>query len=217
MFSMPVVGPVFSALGGIPVDRGTGSDAPLQAAADALDAGELVVILPEGTIPRGRSFFEPGLRGRPGVARLAGMTDAPVVPVGLWGTEKVWPRSARLPNVLNVVRPPTVQVRVGPPVSLPGGIDPVEGTRTVMEAILDLLPAEARRGRNPTAADLARTYPPGHEPDDAGSDDLGSGDAGFDDAGCDDAGCGDVGSDDAGFDDEAGPVGRGAGEAAGRG
>ena len=29
------------------------------------------------------------------------MTRAPVIPIGLWGTEKVWPRNARLPNVLN--------------------------------------------------------------------------------------------------------------------
>ena len=64
--------------------------------------GDLVAMMPQGTIPRGRAFFEPVLKGRWGAARLAAMTDAPVIPVGLWGTEQVWPRSARLPSVLNL-------------------------------------------------------------------------------------------------------------------
>ena len=44
-------------MGGIRVDRGTGSDEPLQAAADALEGGEMVAMMPEGTIPRGPAFF----------------------------------------------------------------------------------------------------------------------------------------------------------------
>ena len=62
----------------------------------------MVAIMPEGTIPRGPAFFDPELKGRWGAARLAQMTGAPVIPVGMWGTEKVWPRSSRLPNVFNV-------------------------------------------------------------------------------------------------------------------
>jgi putative phosphoserine phosphatase / 1-acylglycerol-3-phosphate O-acyltransferase len=31
----------------------------------------------------------------------------------MWGTEQVWPRSSRLPNILNVTNPPLVTVRVG--------------------------------------------------------------------------------------------------------
>ena len=107
------IGQLATAMGGIRVDRGTGSDEPLQAAADALVGGEVVAIMPQGTIPRGPAFFDPELKGRWGAARLAEMTRAPVVPIGLWGTEKVWPRSSRLPNVLNVADPPEVRVRVG--------------------------------------------------------------------------------------------------------
>ena len=40
------------------------------------------------------------------------MTKAPVVPVGLWGAEKVWPRSSRLPRIWNVADPPVVRARV---------------------------------------------------------------------------------------------------------
>ena len=68
-----------------------------------LDPGE-VPDLPEPTVQIDpAAFFEPELKGRWGAAKLAAMTKAPVIPLGLWGTEKVWPRSARIPNLLNVV------------------------------------------------------------------------------------------------------------------
>ena len=75
-------------------------------------------MLPQGTIPRGYDFFDPVLHGKTGTARLAASTGATVVPVGLWGTEKVWPRSARVPDFTLVRHPPTVTVRVGAPVPL---------------------------------------------------------------------------------------------------
>jgi putative phosphoserine phosphatase/1-acylglycerol-3-phosphate O-acyltransferase len=161
LFDVPLVGDVFRAFGGIRVDRGSGSDEPLQEAAAALKAGELVTIMPQGTIPRGRAFFDPVLKARWGAARLAAMTGAPVIPIGLWGTEKVWPRSSRLPRLLNVRRPPKVQVRVGPAVPLEHD-DPAADTERIMAAIVDLLPPEARRRHRPTAEELARTFPPGH-------------------------------------------------------
>ena len=115
VFDAPIVGQLARAMGGIRVERGTGSDEPLAEAALALEAGELVAMMPEGTIPRGKAFFDPVLKGRWGAARLAAMTGAPVIPVGLWGTEKVWPRSERLPNVLALRNPPTVTIRIGTP------------------------------------------------------------------------------------------------------
>lgn len=161
LFDAPVVGQIARALGGISVDRGSRSDAPLREARRALEAGEVVVILPQGTIPRGRAFFEPTLAAKTGVARLAAMTGAPVVPIGLWGTERVWPRSARVPDVTNVLRPPLVRLRVGTAVPL-GLADATADTAAVMDAISALLPAEARRRHEPTAEELARTFPPGH-------------------------------------------------------
>ncbi|MGA1291085.1 MAG: HAD-IB family hydrolase, partial [Ilumatobacteraceae bacterium] len=59
VFDAPVIGQLAAALGGIRVERGTGSDAPLDAAAAALEAGEMGAIMPQGTIPRGRAFFDP--------------------------------------------------------------------------------------------------------------------------------------------------------------
>ncbi len=163
VFDVPLVGQALKAFGGIRVDRGTGSDEPLLAAADALRAGQVVALMPQGTIPRGEAFFDPDLKGRWGTARLAQMTGAPVIPVGLWGTERVWPRSARLPNVLNVTNPPLVTVRMGPPVELDRA-DLASDTAAIMRAIVDLLPPEAKVRRTPTAEELARTYPPGKAP-----------------------------------------------------
>jgi putative phosphoserine phosphatase/1-acylglycerol-3-phosphate O-acyltransferase len=159
VFDAPVIGPLASALGGIRVDRGSGSGTPLREAERALAAGDVVALMPQGTIPRGEEFFEPVLKGRPGAARLAAATGAPVIPIGVWGTEKVWPRSARVPNVTNVRHPPMVRVRVGRPVSgLTGEVG--ADTERIMEAIMALLPAEARRRHRPTAEELARSKPP---------------------------------------------------------
>jgi len=164
VFDAPLIGQLASAMGGIRVDRGSGSGEPLQAAADALAGGDVVAIMPQGTIPRGPAFFDPELRGRYGAARLAKLSGAPVVPIGLWGTEQVWPRSSRLPNVLNVTSPPTVRVRVGRPVPLQGRSLKAD-TATIMSAIAALLPARARKPYTPSAEELAATYPPGYHGD----------------------------------------------------
>jgi putative phosphoserine phosphatase/1-acylglycerol-3-phosphate O-acyltransferase len=159
IFDAPVVGAIARAIGGISVDRGSGSDQPLRAAEAALCAGEVVVVLPQGTIPRGTAFFDPVLRGKTGTARLAASTGAVVVPIGLWGTEKVWARSARMPDFTLVRHPPKVTVRVGRPLSL-SLTDAVVDTKTIMSAISDLLPLESRVRHEPTAEELARTKPP---------------------------------------------------------
>jgi putative phosphoserine phosphatase/1-acylglycerol-3-phosphate O-acyltransferase len=165
VFDAPVLGDLAAALGGIRVERGSGSDEPLRAAEDALHAGEMVAIMPEGTIPRGPAFFDPVLHGRWGAARLARATGAPVIPVGIWGTEKVWPRSSKIPNLTNLLDPPTVRIRVGHAVPL-AGRDLDEDTRSIMDALVELLPREARRHHSPSTEELAATYPDGKVPDD---------------------------------------------------
>ncbi len=164
VFDAPVVGQIASAMGGIRVDRGTGNDGPLEAAAEALANGDLVAMMPQGTIPRGKAFYDPLLKGRWGAARLAAMSKVPVIPVGMWGTEKVWPRSARVPNVLNVVSPPTVTITVGAPVKLVYRSVDVD-TKRIMKALMDLLPAESREHGEPTAEEIALALPPGYKGD----------------------------------------------------
>ncbi len=163
VFDVPLVGRLVKAFGGIRVERASGSDEPLQHAASALRGGECVMMAPQGTIPRGPAFFDPQLTGRWGAAKLAAQTGAPVIPVGLWGTEKVWPRSARLPR-MSLTNRPKVTVTVGQPISVTTD-DPEAGTAQIMQAIMALLPPESHEHPPPTPEELARTYPPGYKGD----------------------------------------------------
>lgn len=101
----------FQSIGAIPVRRGAG-----QAALDALDLqrqlldeGLAVALYPEGT----RSTDGRLYKGRTGVAFLALQTGAPVVPVGLVGTDKVMPVGAKMPTVSE-----RITVRFGKPLDL---------------------------------------------------------------------------------------------------
>lgn len=101
----------FHAIGAIPVRRGAG-----QAALDALDQqrrlldeGLAVALYPEGT----RSTDGRLYKGRTGVAFLALQTGAPVVPVGLIGTDKVMPKGAKLPSMTQ-----RITVRFGDPIDV---------------------------------------------------------------------------------------------------
>ncbi|WP_051191897.1 lysophospholipid acyltransferase family protein [Microbacterium luticocti] len=101
----------FTALGATPVRRGAG-----QAALDALDqqkqlleAGEAIALYPEGT----RSLDGRLYKGRTGVAFLALQTGAPVVPVGLVGTNEAMPVGAKFPRLR-----PRVTIAFGAPIDV---------------------------------------------------------------------------------------------------
>lgn len=158
----PVVGQITKALGAIRVDRGGDTESSMIEAARALRAGELVAVFPQGTIPRGEAFFDPELKGRYGAVRLALESGAPLIPIGVWGTEKAWPRNRSMPYILNLADPPTISVVIGEPYH-PTSNDLDEATAELMTAIAALLPAEAREQYTPTAEELAATFPAGHE------------------------------------------------------
>ncbi len=153
----PLVGAVATAMGAIRVDRQDKTGDPMAEAARALRAGEIVAVFPQGTIPRGADFFNPTLRGRFGAIRLALGTGAPVVPVGIWGTEAAWPRNRKLPYLLNLANPPQITIRFGTPY-FPTGTTK-KATEDLMLRIVDLLPPEAKVQHEPTEAQLARTLP----------------------------------------------------------
>jgi 1-acyl-sn-glycerol-3-phosphate acyltransferase len=87
----------FDSMGHIPVRRGEGRAArdSLDTAAGVLARGGAFAIYPEGT----RSLDGMLHRGRTGVARMALESGAPVVPVGLIGTDKVQPVGRKLPRI----------------------------------------------------------------------------------------------------------------------
>ncbi len=163
IFDVPVLGALARACGGIIVDRASppGRASAFDDARRAVEGGEAVLVLPQGTIPTGEAFFDPKLKGRSGAARLAAATGAAVVPVGVWGTEHVWPRSMSMPDVTKILSPRRVTVRVGPAVADLDGVDAISDTGKIMDAIVALLPEEAAIRRLPRALQLARTMPPG--------------------------------------------------------
>ena len=74
----------------IPVERGSGSTAPIVAAVKALKAGEAVIVYPEGTITKNPDWIP--MQGKNGIARLALAAEVSVMPLALWGTHAVWQR-----------------------------------------------------------------------------------------------------------------------------
>ncbi|GAA2817534.1 lysophospholipid acyltransferase family protein [Crossiella cryophila] len=93
---------VFTALGQIPVERGKGRAAgqALDTALEVLQAGGAFGIYPEGTRSRDGQLH----RGHVGVARLALTSGAPVIPVGLIGTDRLQPLGKKIPRI----RPVTI-------------------------------------------------------------------------------------------------------------
>jgi len=127
----------FEGIGMVPVDRDDtkAAMASLDVALEVLARGEAFGIYPEGTRSRDGRLY----RGRTGMAHLALTSGAPVVPVGLIGTEHIQPLGTTVPRIAKVT------VRFGEPMSFAGRYDGVplgrarrEVTDEVMTAIAAL-------------------------------------------------------------------------------
>ncbi len=100
-------------MGMIPVQRGSADLGALQVVIDALTAGAVVGIFPEGTrSPTGELF-----KFRSGMGRVAAAAGVPIVPVGMQGMQSVWPKGQTLPSPR---RPPPgrLSITFGAPVEL---------------------------------------------------------------------------------------------------
>lgn len=88
---------LFPALGMIPVERGGGRAAltAMRKGLDVLRNDGILGIYPEGTRSRDGRLY----RGHTGLAWLAFRSGAPIVPVGIRGTDDVQPPGARFPNL----------------------------------------------------------------------------------------------------------------------
>jgi 1-acyl-sn-glycerol-3-phosphate acyltransferase len=142
----------FEGIGMVPVDRDDTRSAleSLDVALEVLGRGEAFGIYPEGARSRDGRLY----RGRTGVAHLALTSGAPVVPVGLVGTERLQPVGASVPRLVRVT------VRFGPPLDFRGRLDGVpagrarrEVTDEVMAAIHRLSGQELAGGYNERQAE----------------------------------------------------------------
>lgn len=82
---------LITSLGSFPVKRGAGDTEAIRRAIAELEAGHAVLVFPEGT----RNDADAMLPINRGVAMLAKRTGAPVLPVGICGTHRAWPRGAK--------------------------------------------------------------------------------------------------------------------------
>ncbi|MEZ5185636.1 MAG: lysophospholipid acyltransferase family protein [Candidatus Nanopelagicales bacterium] len=114
VFRVPVVGRLLHNCGQIPVYRETDSASDsVRAAVAAVEAGEAVVVYPEGTITRDPDLWP--MTGKTGAARIALLAGVPVLPVAQWGPQDVMGPYAK---EFHVFPPKTMHMRVGPPVEL---------------------------------------------------------------------------------------------------
>ncbi|MBI4345505.1 MAG: 1-acyl-sn-glycerol-3-phosphate acyltransferase, partial [Elusimicrobia bacterium] len=94
-FRIPLLGSLMRAYGAVPVDMKKPGKASFAAAVRCLRAGEAFGIFPEGGRTKAGNAMNPF---KSGVARLALITGAPIVPATITGGTSVWPKHQFLPR-----------------------------------------------------------------------------------------------------------------------
>ncbi|MGK5632055.1 lysophospholipid acyltransferase family protein [Streptomyces sp. URMC 123] len=139
VFRHKVSGPLMRAMKHIPVDRSRGENA-YSDALDALRSGEIIGVFPEATISP--SFTLKSFKS--GAARLAQEAGVPLLPMALWGTQRLWTKGR--PRSLGRRHIP-IAIRVGEPMPA----DPAETAVRVTERLRERVHA--------LLEDAQRSYP----------------------------------------------------------
>jgi 1-acyl-sn-glycerol-3-phosphate acyltransferase len=143
---------LFDFWGAIPLRRGEADVTALRKALDALQAGKILAVAPEGT----RSYDGRLQRGHPGVVMLALRSRAPLLSMVYYGSEKLW-------NNLPRLRRTDFAIRVGHPFYLEAGDERItqavrqQMTDEIMFQLAALLP-EAYRGEYSNLEQASRKY-----------------------------------------------------------
>lgn len=150
VFTHPVSGPLMRGMRHIPVDRAAGSDS-YAAAVAALRSGEIVGVFPEATISR--SFELKAFKT--GAARMAMEAQVPIIPLAIWGSQRVWTKGHS--KRLGRSRVPITMI-VGEPIAVPEGSDPAAITaqyKAVMQGLLEV----AQSGYEPLVGENLKFLP----------------------------------------------------------
>jgi 1-acyl-sn-glycerol-3-phosphate acyltransferase len=94
MWKVKPIGVLLTALGSFPVTRGSADLEALKRCIAVLERGDPLVLFPEGTRHHGR-VIEPLFDG---AAFIAYKTGVPIIPVGIAGSEEIWPPGTKLPR-----------------------------------------------------------------------------------------------------------------------
>jgi 1-acyl-sn-glycerol-3-phosphate acyltransferase len=106
LFRFPLVGRLLLAWNAVPVDREGGGAKGLKMILDRLLGGAGIILFPEGT----RSYDGKLQPAQPGIGLVVAKSDAPVVPVRIFGSFEAWGRNHTWP------RPKRVTVKYGKPI-----------------------------------------------------------------------------------------------------
>ena len=109
LWKRPRLGRFLQSVGAFPVHRGAADREALRRAQRVLDAGEVLVLFPEGERRAGPVVQDL----HQGVAFLSARTGAPVIPVGIGGSASVMPKGSKF------LRPRRIHLVVGEPIAAP--------------------------------------------------------------------------------------------------
>jgi 1-acyl-sn-glycerol-3-phosphate acyltransferase len=124
-------GPLMRGMHHIPVDRAAGT-ASYREAIRYLNDGEIVGVFPEATISRSFELKE----FKSGAVRMAAEAGVPVIPLILWGTQRMLTKD----HPRDFSRHRAIAITVGEPITVGTDDDPAEATarlRTTMAGMLD--------------------------------------------------------------------------------
>ncbi|GHH49993.1 lysophospholipid acyltransferase family protein [Streptomyces candidus] len=136
VFRHKVSGPLMRGMKHIPVDRKQGENA-YKHALDSLRSGEIIGVFPEATISE--SFTLKSFKS--GAARLAQEAGVPLIPMAVWGTQRIWTKGRPRNFGRNHI---PVTIRVGKPVEAPPEEYAGAITRRLRERVQELLEAAQR-------------------------------------------------------------------------
>jgi 1-acyl-sn-glycerol-3-phosphate acyltransferase len=138
------LGRLLLSVGAFPVHRESADREALQRAEEVLRKGSVLVLFPEGTRREG-PVVEDLMEG---AAFLSARTGAPIVPVGIGGSDLAMPKGSSIP------KPLTVQVVVGPAIAAPprtgGGRVARSAVHAATEALVPRLQAVYDEARERT-------------------------------------------------------------------
>ena len=137
MFDWPIVGWVFRNGGVHPVDRASADVDAFRLAERVLEEGHVLMIFPEGTRSPTGELQKP----KDGLAMIALRSGAPIVPIGIGDTDRVWPKGRALPRpgghaTMRIGRP------FRPADELPAGLDRKSAKAAATDLIMRRIAAE---------------------------------------------------------------------------
>ncbi|MGK7925721.1 MAG: lysophospholipid acyltransferase family protein [Spirulina sp.] len=109
LFKVPVLKQAIELYGAYPVKRSAADRSAIKAALSCLNEGWAVGIFLQGTRTSDGTITDPKL----GAAMIAAKAKAPILPVSLWGTEKILQKGSSLPHIVPVT------VRIGKAIEPP--------------------------------------------------------------------------------------------------